>query len=235
MIIFTAIRYEEQIKILTHKEAPKIYTYPSGLLYSCPSFTPGVLFTFDGGPTHDTSKILDILDSVNISALFFMTKNHSDLYPEVVRRIANKTNDHELGSAGYNDSNILEVFSNQTVDHFTNMIRTTEGELANITDIWKPPKFYRPPGGAIDKLLLDSVAKLDYTTMLWNMRMHDIDTSNKIGLSEPRNGIVRLIDGDPETIKFLESLVTKGVVKQVDNNRFPWPILTPKQCCPELK
>lgn len=109
-----------------------IANYPSGKV---------AYLTFDDGPSHNTQKILDILDEYKVKATFFVNGNRSpfghQMYKEIVGR------GHALGNHTFSH-NYSTIYS--SVNHFFEDFYQLENELYQVVGF--KPKLVRFPGGS---------------------------------------------------------------------------------------
>ena len=67
-----------------------------------------VSITFDDGPDPDwTPAILDILKERGVKAVFFVIGKNAELYPDLLRRIADEG--HEIGNHSFTHANLREL------------------------------------------------------------------------------------------------------------------------------
>ena len=117
-----------------------------------------VYLTFDDGPSIFTEQILDILDSYNVKATFFVTGEAISEHPERYREIVNRG--HTIGMHSYTHR-YTEVYKSK--DNFIKdfeRIRTAISETTGIT-----PDIYRFPGGSSNTVSATNMMELcDYLT-----------------------------------------------------------------------
>jgi len=97
-----------------------------------------IALTFDDGPNEPyTSQILDILESNNVHATFFLVGANVEKYPEVARRIV--ADDDVIGNHTYTHMQPCAVSqSEKDIAQAQTAIFNTTGLL---------PHLYRPPHG----------------------------------------------------------------------------------------
>lgn len=127
-----------------------------------------VAITFDDGP-HPvyTEKLLDGLKERGISATFFVTGEHAELHPDIIKRIYDEG--HLIGNHTY--SHIQLTSSNR--DKFQKELILTNEILRDITG--DEVQYVRPPYGAWDKKL---ETELNMFPVLWNIDPRDWCTKN---------------------------------------------------------
>ncbi len=132
-----------------------------------------ILFRFDDGPDPVyTPKILDILKSEGIQALFAVMGRHAELYPEIIERmhgenhiICNHTYSHPYNILLLGYKRILEEIA------FTNTI------IQGITGI--KPKYFCPPLGHKNPVIGIAIKKLDLIPVMWDIRTVDTHVSSE--------------------------------------------------------
>ena len=149
--------------------------FPSGLTIQGGSKHRAILFTFDDGPSRrNTPRLLDTLDALGITALFFVKsesfgngnpweREHTEIVREIVRRghmIGNHTETHRQ----------LPLLRNAEI----------EAELALSgrkieRAIGRKPRLIRPPGGALSKRVEQLLGENGYTSVMWTLYPGDLE------------------------------------------------------------
>lgn len=125
--------------------------------------------SFDDGPARgSTEKILDILDSRRIRALFFCTGVAAEANPELMGRI--RAAGHLTGNHGYHH---LDGFKTPLNEYYDNVIAA---------EPFTSSKIFRPPYG---RLTIGQYKKLKkrYSIVFWDIMPYDFDP----GLSADRS------------------------------------------------
>ncbi|MCI8899180.1 MAG: polysaccharide deacetylase family protein [Lachnospiraceae bacterium] len=165
---------------LTQRAIPAIassHFHPSGLPVSSIDPVPSGLapadirrtaLTFDDGP-HPvyTEQLLDGLKERGVHATFFVTGEHAELHPDIIRRMHDEG--HLIGNHTY--SHIQLTASNR--DQFKNELIQTNEILYEITG--EEIQYVRPPYGSWDKQL---ETDLNMFPVLWNVDPLDWRTAN---------------------------------------------------------
>ena len=139
---------------------------PKGMTSEFQTNKKQVVLTFDDGPSYlYTSKILDILKSYKIKASFFLIGERMIEYPDIVRRI--NIEGHSLGNHTYNHIR-LDKYIDQRVDE---EIAETNRVYENILGF--VPKYFRPPGGRINKTVLATVEHYGLVPIGWSINAND--------------------------------------------------------------
>ena len=124
--------------------------------------------TFDDGP-HPvyTGQLLDGLKERGVKATFFVTGEHAELHPDIIKRMHDEG--HLIGNHTY--SHIQLTASNR--DKFKNELIQTNEILYDITG--DEVQYVRPPYGSWDKKL---ETDLNMFPVLWNVDPLDWNTAN---------------------------------------------------------
>lgn len=121
-----------------------------------------IAISFDAAWGADnTKKILDILESHNVSATFFLVGFWVDKYPEVVKEIYDRG--FEIGNHSENHPEMTKLSMVQMKDELlsvNNKIKAITGEA---------PRFFRPPFGAYNDTVIDAVNSLGMHTVQWSI------------------------------------------------------------------
>lgn len=122
---------------------------------------PGhVALTFDDGPDPlSTPLFLDALDRLGWKATFFMLGYQVRRSPGLAREVADRG--HEIAAHGFEHRN-----------HLIHSWRWVHDDLARATDViagttGSPPRFWRPPYGALGTSSLLAARRQGVTTVLW--------------------------------------------------------------------
>jgi len=146
-----------------------------------------VYLTFDDGPSSNTGKILDILNSYGVKGTFFVVGRLSDTTTPMYKRIVNEG--HSIGMHSYTHV-YSEIYANKDafvydIDRIQSLIYEQTGVLS---------KIYRFPGGSSNtvsrtdiSLLTEELDKRDIAYYDWNVVSGD--ASSRYGL--PKDEIVR--------------------------------------------
>lgn len=124
---------------------------------------PMVAVTFDDGPGRYTDGILSILQKYNARATFFVQGQYVSRYKDVLVRAVNLKN--EIGNHTWNHVNLTSGVGNQ--------ISSTNQAVYNATGVY--PKLYRPPYGAFNSHVLNTVPM---PAIMWSVDTLDWKTRN---------------------------------------------------------
>lgn len=126
--------------------------------------------TFDDGPNDkSTKKILDILETYNAKATFFMLDGNVAKYPNLVKRMVQ--DGHGIGSHGV--THIVEKFYSSK-ESVINEMKQGLNRLKKITDV--DTKLIRVPYGSkphMKQAYIEAVNKAGYKMWDWNVDSYD--------------------------------------------------------------
>lgn len=128
---------------------------------------PMVALTFDDGPGKYTSKILSTLEQYNARATFFVQGKNVSGYKQVLKRAADMGS--EIGNHTWSHINLSGVSSGT----ISQQISSTNSAIYAATG--KYPKLYRPPYGAYNKSVLNSISM---AAIMWSVDTLDWKTRN---------------------------------------------------------
>lgn len=167
-----------------------------------------VYLTFDGSPSMNTNRILDILKLYDVKATFFVVGNDTEEMKALYQRIVNEG--HTLGMHSYSNeySNIYA-----STESFTNDLNKLREYLKNITG--HVSLYYRFPGGSGNQIsdinMIDFVKVLnqeEITYFDWNVSagdtlndysVEDVIESVTSGVKNYKTSIVLLHDADQKS------------------------------------
>ena len=191
-----------------------------------------IYLTFDDGPSYLTGKILDILDSENIKATFFVT--HGGDY---LKRAYNSGNTIALHTYTHNYSYVYSSIDNYFID-----LNNVSNSVYNSIGIH--PKIIRFPGGSSNTIsknysngimsrLTNEVINRGYTYFDWNVDSNDAGgdgyNNNKIynnvinGLSHSKTNIVLMHDSESHSAS-VDAL--RNIIKYGKNNGYTFKAIT---------
>ena len=128
---------------------------------------PMVALTFDDGPGKHTDRVLSILEKYNARATFFVQGKYVAGYADTVARAVN--NGNEIGNHTWSHVK-LTASSSSTI---SSQISSTNQAVYNATGVY--PKLYRPPYGAYNNNVLNSIAM---PAIMWSVDTLDWKTRN---------------------------------------------------------
>jgi len=125
-----------------------------------------VALTFDiswGDKTPD--KVLDVLKEYNQRATFFLSGPWANHYTDIVGRILSEG--HEIASHGQEHINL----SQESKETIRENIKSAHDILVNLTGT--SPRYFRPPNGDYDDLVVLTARELGYETVIWAVDSFD--------------------------------------------------------------
>lgn len=166
-----------------------------------------IALTFDDGPDPIyTMAILDILKEKDIKATFFLVGNKMKKYPQVTERIFEEG--HCLANHTYTHIDLRKKSFKEILAE----IQQTEQILVNVCGDSK--KLFRPPWGHITNSEKESLKKLGYKIVLWDVDSKDyksgISVSNIIDNAMTgigKNKIILFHDSDYQEKESRENTV----------------------------
>ena len=123
---------------------------------------PRLLLTFDDGP-HDpcTDHVLEALDRLGATGLFFVLGNRIDGREDVIKRIVQAG--HEIG----NHSFAHQAPEGQSLSFLMDDLRRCQARIADVTG--QLPRAFRPPMGRMTLPLLVAAKRLGLTPVHWSV------------------------------------------------------------------
>ena len=183
-----------------------------------------VYLTFDDGPTKETSKIIDLLDDLNVKATFFLIGDNIEKNMEDAKLIAE--NGHDIGNHTYSHNRMIfksPSFIKEEIDKTNELIKTIgyEKEI-----------FFRPPYGKKLFVLPQYLNKINQKTVMWNIEPESYEESSKSPEAianhvkeNVRNGsIILLHPMNDSTGKILKSI--RLVVEQLKSEGYSFKLLS---------
>ena len=183
-----------------------------------------VYLTFDDGPTKETSKIIDLLNELNVKATFFLIGDNIEKNIEDAKLIAE--NGHDIGNHTYSHNRMIfksPSFIKEEIDKTNELIKTIgyEKEI-----------FFRPPYGKKLFVLPQYLNKINQKTVMWNIEPESYEESSKSPEAianhvkeNVRNGsIILLHPMNDSTGKILKSI--RLVVEQLKSEGYSFKLLS---------
>lgn len=127
-------------------------------VFFVPGDTNSIFFTFDDGPQEETTlRLLDILDSYEVCAVFFVIGEKVRRNPELLREI--KKRGHAIGNHSWSHSRF--IWDRKRIRE---EIIKTDSIIEAITG--ERPLFFRPPGILCSPVWIDEAKKLGHVVVL---------------------------------------------------------------------
>jgi len=156
-----------------------------------PNTSRAVALTFDDGPTPGaTDAILDVLESHNARATFFVIGANAERHPDLLRRIHSRG--HLLANHTYHHAHHGWL---GTPRYWRDEIQRTDDIIHQAIGL--RPAIFRPPMGIKTYFTLNEARRLGHTTVAWSRRAMD-------GISTtPERILLRLAELTPGDIVLL--------------------------------
>mgnify|MGYP003950302965 CR=1 FL=1 len=135
-----------------------------------------VAITFDDGPNNIyTPQVLKLLKSYKAKASFFCIGKNIEMYPSVLKDIANQG--HTIGNHTYTHSYSMGFFRKEKVIHEINKTKKLVEKI-----LGKKMKLFRPPFGITNPSIAKAIQQEKKQVIGWNIRSLDtiINDENKI-------------------------------------------------------
>lgn len=169
-----------------------------------------VALTFDDGPhPFYTQQLLDGLAERGVKATFFVTGEHAELYPDLIRRMQEEG--HLIGNHTYSH---IQLTDGNRAEYRQELIRTNE-ILEEITG--EEVQYVRPPYGSWDKAF---EKELNMFPVLWDVDPLDWCSSNAACVTQSvvskvqENDIILLHDSYDSSVtaalRIVDQLLEKG-------------------------
>ena len=151
--------------------------FPSGLTIQGGTKHRTILFTFDDGPSRQTTpRLLNMLDDLGIKAVFFVKsesfgngnpweREHAEIVRDIVRRghlLGNHTETHRQ----------LPLLRNAEIEA---ELAVSERKIE--WTVQRTPRLIRPPGGALSGRVERLLGEHGYTSVLWALYGGDLEVS----------------------------------------------------------
>ena len=125
-----------------------------------------------------TEGILDILDTYDVKATFFLVYFWSKEFPEDVKMIAERG--HDIG----NHSTTHPDMANLSEEEIAQELNTSADTIESLTG--KRPVLFRPPYGSYSDRLINTAESLGYQTIQWSVdACAPVEDSDRVYLSDP--------------------------------------------------
>lgn len=172
-----------------------------------------VAISFDSAwGAEKTEGILDLLKEYDVSATFFLVGIWVDEYPEKVRAI------DEAGMEIACHSDTHPDMTKISAEQIKTELEENVSKIKSVTG--KDVKFFRPPFGAYNNLLIDSCEQMNLIPVQWDVDTLDwkglsgAEMTNRV-LSKVKNGSIILMHNNSENIldglrMILDRLTLKG-------------------------
>lgn len=180
-----------------------------------------IYLTIDDGPSPETLKILDILEKERVKANFFVVGYNCIKYPHILKQISRKG--HLIGNHSY--SHKYEVIY-KSFKNFVSDFNKAQETIYKITG--KKPKYYRFPGGSLNRLSPQIKKFLDKNGIVyidWNAITGD---ATKDSESFTYKDIIRKTFSTIQNKNYVVLLMHDGFTKKSTIKALPYIIKTLK-------
>ena len=165
-----------------------------------------VYLTFDDGPDEDvTPRILHLLQSLEISATFFLVGQKVERHRDIAVQI--KKLGHTIGNHSYSHCSLL----GKSQDRIVAELAVTDAIIKEITG--SKPRYFRPPYGRFGLNLLRLLTRTRHEMVLWSTSCRDYGRKassqfirRRMMKIEKGGEIVLLHDGHPNSYLTLRAL-----------------------------
>ncbi|WP_246050145.1 polysaccharide deacetylase family protein [Aquibacillus sediminis] len=163
-----------------------------------------VVLTFDDGPSEFLPKILDILKSENVPALFFWQSQLVETHKPWQRVL---TEGHVIGSHTIDHPNLSELSFDEQYDQ----IKDSSNKIERITQ--QKVTFFRPPYGQYNSNTLKIANQLGLSTIMWQIPSYDWELTHNPEqiienvVNQLENGAIILLHELPQTVQILLALI----------------------------
>lgn len=183
-----------------------------------------VYLTFDDGPTKETSKIIDLLNDLDVKATFFLIGKNIEENKEETKLIIE--NGHDVGNHTYSHNRMIfksPSYIKEEIDKTNNLIKS----LGYDKEI-----FFRPPFGKKLFVLPMYLNKINQTTVMWNIEPEsyaDVSVNaetiaNHVKENVNNGSIILLHPMNDSTGKILESI--RLIVEELQSEGYRFELLS---------
>jgi peptidoglycan/xylan/chitin deacetylase (PgdA/CDA1 family) len=131
-----------------------------------PSGAKVVALTFDDGPwPGSTEKILSILERYNVKATFFMLGKQASSKPALAKKVV--AAGMALGNHTINHPNLTKL----SASAIAKQVQGAESQILAASGA--RPKYFRPPGGAMNSAVAAELARDDLKLVEWGIDTED--------------------------------------------------------------
>ncbi len=192
-------------------KAPKVYPTLSSSVLESKFIRQGseevnkVAITFDDGPYLLTEKYIEVLQTYDVPATFFMIGVQIEKYPDSAKKIIE--NGYEVGIHSYAHTQLTRM----SIDPIDDDFQKTITAIKNIADT--DIRFFRPPFGDFNDSIIQIAKSYDLTTVLWCIDPRDWQKDDPDAIAEhiiekAENGaIILLHEGREGTLAALPLII----------------------------
>lgn len=172
--------------------------YPTEIILHGPATRKDVAFTFDDGPDDVwTPRIQAVLDTHGVKGTFMCVGERIQLHPQILLQLVR--NGHVVGNHSWNHPNFTRI----PMAEVRNQIHRTTDVIQNLTGARS--RLFRPPYGALNRAVIDTVIALDYKILFW-----DVDSLDWSRITAEQVSINVLAHAAPGSIILMHSAGGRG-------------------------
>ena len=167
------------------------------MIFSIKTSEKVVALTFDDGPNPDaTPGVLEILETYDVKATFFLCGKHVDLYPELVKAIHAKG--HEIGNHTWTHKSLFHFFKKVPLQEMQRTNKAIADLTGEVPRLFRPPRLIQGLGAnkALKILSLQSIAGWVHGRD-WKTQDYEKITGKVVASVKP-GSIIVLHDGDAD-------------------------------------
>jgi peptidoglycan/xylan/chitin deacetylase (PgdA/CDA1 family) len=165
-----------------------------------------VAITLDDGPSPEhTDGVLKVLDKYNVKATFFIIGEKASHNKDILRKIHSQG--HRIGNHTWSHAFWFDLYP---PGRMIREIIKTDQLIQEITG--EKPKFFRPPYGVINPMLVRALKKTAHQVVGWSIRTFDTTRKKEKVLKKVRKNIkgddiILLHDHLPHAAELLEKII----------------------------
>lgn len=119
-----------------------------------------VALTFDiSWGTKTLPSVLQVLKNLNQKATFFLSSPWVEMHPELAKEIV--AAGHEIASHGEKHLNLSTLSKAEVIENISTAGKVIQEKLG------VKPRFFRPPNGDYDDVVVTTAKELGYETVIW--------------------------------------------------------------------
>lgn len=202
----------------------RTYQITGNLIHDIETTDKVVYLTFDDGPSKETSKIIDLLNDLDVKATFFLIGEEIEKNKEEAKLIIE--NGHDIGNHTYSHQRMIfksPSYVKDEIDKTNNLIK----DIGYNKEI-----LFRPPFGKKLFALPIYLNKINQTTVMWNIEPEsypevsvNAQTIVKHIKENVKNGsIILLHPMNDKTGKIVDSI--ELIVKELKSEGYSFGLLT---------
>ena len=169
-----------------------------------------IALTIDDGPSEYTKEIMQILESNNATATFFIIGSHGGGHEQTLQDLIRGGN--ELGNHAMNDEPSRSLSDAALVEQI-HLVEDILQQAYAAMGTEYPPKYFRPGSGFFNARMRRLLKKFDYRLVLGNIYPHDpqipfwrVNARHILSMLQP-GGIIICHDGRKWTAPMLRKVL----------------------------